>query len=150
MSWTNNDGNILGKWLIPDDQTIANYICQSPKVSMPTTPPWDETTTPVEDLVCMEGYEDIYPAYNKCYYISQPEEVSSWEEAFSACDAMMNWDLDIDYNSLNCHLVSIDSQEENKALFHKIKDLNLQSVWIGLSWTGTYSLCLKLKQVWLI
>ena len=60
MSWSNNAGKVVGKWLIPDDQTIANYICQAPKVIQHTTPqedtttPWDETTTPSEEYECMD------------------------------------------------------------------------------------------------
>ena len=43
---TNAHGAVAGKWLVPDDQTVANYICQAPKVSQSSTTPWfDKTTT---------------------------------------------------------------------------------------------------------
>jgi hypothetical protein len=135
MSWTNDQGAIAGKWLIPDDQTVSNYICQAPKVSLSTTP-WYETTTPSTNLVCMDGYEDVYPTDNKCYYFSESDDVKSWEDAYQACDDMINWDAGVEYDSLNCYLASIDSQEQHQAISKQLKHSDLQTAWIGLSWKG--------------
>ena len=134
MSWMGQNGNIVGMWFVPDDQTVANYVCQAPKISPQTisTPPTDN------NLVCMPGYEDVYPKSGKCYYFSPIDAVSSWDDASVTCDEMMNWDYDVDYNTLNCHLVTIDSNQENNNLFNKMTDLGLQSAWIGMSYTGKH------------
>ena len=127
MSWSNDQGAIAGKWLIPDDQTVSNYICQSPKVpqsedstttpwwdittttepwwdtttttdpwwdtTTTTEPWWDTTTTPADDdMVCMEGFDDLVTGTGKCYYISKVDELQNWEDAEDACDAMINYD----------------------------------------------------------
>ena len=105
-----------------------------------TTEPWYETTTSSSsELVCMEGYEDVYPTYDKCYYFSTSDDLKSWEDAYQACDDMMNWEANVEYDSLNCHLLSIDSADQHTAITNRLKNSDLQSAWIGLSYTGILS-----------
>ena len=158
--FTNHNEKIVGKWVVPDDQTEGNYICQSPKVSQSvisttttpwwdtttttpwwdtttTTPWWDTTTTPSDDdLVCMEGFEDIVTNTGKCYYISSADNLMTWDDAQEACTGMINWDYDVEYTSQNTQLVVLNSDDENDQLFDTLYDMDIDSVWIGLSWTG--------------
>ena len=140
----------MGTWLVPDDQTSTNYyICQSPKI--PTAQKHNETTTTVmtsststvvetstsmENSMCMPGYQDLVSSTGKCYYISIDDDITTWDDAGAQCDSMMNWDYDVDYTSQNTHLVSINSQDENDQLFQQLNYMAIESVWIGLSWNG--------------
>ena len=140
-----DDESFTGTWFVPDDQTDANYyICQSPKIprsqiTSTTTPSSDkttDTTTPFEDMVCMSGYDDLVFNSGKCYYISLGDDTMSWYDAMATCSEMLNWDYNIEYNSENTQLVSINSQDENDQLFDQVSIFGIESVWIGLSWNG--------------
>ena len=126
-------------WMVPDDQTNANYyICQSPKVprSQITTPdPFDPTTVAPSVGSCMEGYDDVVPSSSKCYMLKTVESPVTWEEASSLCNDMMNWNYKVDYTSSNTQLVTIDSDEQNSLLSDYLSNANIQSAWIGLSWS---------------
>jgi hypothetical protein len=190
--YTNKNGKHVAKWIVPDDQTQGNYICQSPKVPQSegstttpwwdvttttepwwdttttppwwdpttttepwwdttTTPPWwdpttttepwwDTTTTPSDDdMVCMEGFNDLVPGTGKCYYISTEDELQNWEDAEDACDAMINYDYSVEYTSENTKLVVLNSDDENDDLFNILLDMDIDSVWIGLSGAGKYT-----------
>ena len=131
-------------WFVPEDQTDTNYyICQSPKIpnsqitrNSTTVSTTAETSTPSHALTCMPGYNDIVPSSGKCYYISIDKNVTTWDDAFSQCNDMMKWDYNVDYTLENTQLVSINSEDENDQLFQQLYDMNIQSVWIGLSWNG--------------
>ena len=137
-------------WLVPDDQSDANYyVCQSPKVprsQITTTSNYDPTpTSPPVVGSCMSGYNDLVPSSAKCYLFNTVESPVSWKDASSLCNNMMNWNYDIDYSSMNTQLVSIDSQEENNLLYDYMTSSNIQSAWIGLSWSCKLSnICIKL------
>ena len=147
---TNNEGELVGKWFVPPDQSDGNYICQSPKIPSGTpTPPSSTSSTSTSstssstttssdngDLICMDGYEDIVLNSGKCYYISTEDDLLGWDDALAACDAMMNWGYNVEYNALNTELVALTSEDENDQLFQYLYDMDIQSVWIGLSWTG--------------
>ena len=136
------------KWFVPEDQSdlsLSNFICQSPKIpkSLSTTittpmPPPESTTTSPDGRTCMQGYVDIVSSSSKCYAILTASDDTTWDEAMSICDSMMNWDYSLDYSSYNTQLVSIDSYEENNKLFDKLTYFNIQSAWIGLVWTGKW------------
>ena len=127
---------------------VNYYICQSPKIpiSDKTTPDPDfsttttteEFTTPIQgDMVCMDGFEDWIASSEKCFYISYyNDDLLSWDDASNACMEMTNWDCDVDYNSLNTNLISIDSDSENNELYEQLSDLGIDSAWIGLGWSG--------------
>ena len=152
-----SDGGMLGFWFVPSDQEdVSNYICQSPKIPIsqktttPSTPPFDTTTTTTwspfdtstttqpDEMTCMDGYEDLVVSTGKCYYISSPYEYDmlSRDDATAACDGMMDWDYDVDYNSENTKLVSINSDDENDELYSLLIGLDIDSAWIGLSGDG--------------
>jgi hypothetical protein len=137
----------MGTWAVPDMQNDVNYyICQSPKIpiSDKTTPDPDFTTTTGEfttsiasDMVCMDGFEDWIQSSEKCFYISYyNDDLLSWDDANTACMQMTNWNYDVDYNSLNTQLISIDSDSENNQLYEQLSDLGIDSAWIGLGWSG--------------
>ena len=132
----------VGTWLVPGDQ-IDNYyfFCQSPKVpkSQVSTTNFQTTTPSQQDMTCMDGYEDLVLGSEKCYYVSYYDDMLSRDDATSACDAMMNWDYDVDYNSQNTELVSINSDDENDQLFSEMYAQGILSAWIGLSWNGKYT-----------
>ena len=142
--------NPTGTWIVPDSQNDENYyICQSPKVpiSDKTTPFPDATTTEgsfttsseYDDMICMDGFEDWIPSSGKCYFNSyNNDDQLSWDDASEACIAMTNWDYSVDYNSLNTNLISITSDDENDQLYEQLSDLGVDSVWIGLEWSGKY------------
>ena len=142
--------NPTGTWIVPDSQDDENYyICQSPKVpiSDKTTPFPDATTTEgpfttsseYDDMICMDGFEDWIPGSEKCYFISyNNDDQLSWDDASEACIEMTNWDYSVDYNSLNTNLISITSDDENNELYEQLSDLGIDSVWIGLQWSGKY------------
>ena len=153
-----------GTWVVPDMQNdVYYYICQSPKIPITdkttpdpdfttttepwwdttttTEPWWDTTTTPSDDdMVCMDGFEDWIQNSEKCFYISYyNDDLLSWDDASNACMEMTNWDYDVDYNSLNTNLISIDSDSENDQLYEQLSDLGIDSAWIGLGWSGKYN-----------
>ena len=144
----NSGEDPIGTWFVPEDQDDVNYyICQSPKIPISqktcTTPQTTFTTTdssstvPPEDMLCMEGYVDIVSDSGKCYYISSVyDDTLSWDDATQACNDMMNWGYNVDYNSRNTQLVSINSDDENDQLYYQLNDLSIQYAWIGLSWNG--------------
>ena len=124
----------VGKWYVPDDQLDADYfICQSPKV--PDTP----ITTPSDEMVCMPGYQDMVQGSNKCYILSQNEDVNTWDEAMTYCDSQMSYGYSVDYNTDNTKLVTIESDDENNQLFQQLYDSDVQAAWIGLSWNGKFN-----------
>ena len=51
---------------------------------------------------------------------------------------MTNWGYSVDYNSLNTNLISITSDDENNQLYEQLSDLGIDSVWIGLEWSGKF------------
>ena len=119
-----------------------------------TTSPWDDTTTTEpwwdttttngesttsiqDDMECMDGFEDWIPGSEKCYYISyNDDDLLSWDDASNACMEMTNWNYNVEYNSLNTQLISINSDTENNELYEQLNDLSVDSVWIGLGWSG--------------
>ena len=131
---------LTATWFVLDDQTNLNYyVCQSPKVPQSqktTTSPYDPTssTAPVVGY-CMNGYDDLVPSSSKCYLFNTVENPVSWKDASSLCNNMMNWNYDVDYSSINTQLVSIDSDEENNLLYAYMTSANIESAWIGLSWS---------------
>ena len=127
-----------GKWFVPEDQFDADYfICQSPKVpTSSTTPTPPQTSTPDQELVCMDGYEDMVPNSGKCYLLDMADNVTTWDDATDYCNQMMNWDYAVDYNLQNTQLVSISSDYENDQLFSQLYEFEIQSAWIGLGLTG--------------
>ena len=141
--YSNSKGTIMGKWIVPDDQSLGNYICQSPKVPLhpptsPTSPPWDPTTTPSDvDMECMEGFEDLVEGTGKCYYISTADELKTWDDAEGACAAMIDYSYGVDYTPENTKLVVLNSDDENNQLFNQLLELDIESVWIGLSGSGS-------------
>ena len=87
----------------------------------------------------MDGYDDIVENSGKCYYISvYDEDMLTWEDAKDACSDRTNWDYNINYNNQNTMLVSINSVEENDALFNEMNDYGADASWIGLSWNRKY------------
>ena len=84
----------------------------------------------------MEGFDDIIPTSDKCYYISSYDDYQTWDDALSICNEMIDWSYDIDYNSQNTQLVSINSNSENNQIYDQLAALQIASVWIGLSWNG--------------
>ena len=138
------DSDFEGKWVVPksSDQLTSNYICQSPKIpsSFSTlTPTPTPTSIPRNQYVCMESYIDIVPSSSKCYAIMTTKSEVSWDDAMKVCNDMLNWEYDVDYNSFNTQLLSIESETENDELFDQMTFLNISSAWIGLSWTGKLS-----------
>ena len=119
-----------------------------------TTSPWDDTTTTEpwwdttttngesttsiqDDMECMDGFEDWIPGSEKCYYISyNDDDLLSWDDASNACMEMTNWNYNVEYNSLNTQLISVNSDTENNELYEQLNDLSVDSVWIGLGWSG--------------
>ena len=83
----------------------------------------------------MNGYDDLVPSSSKCYLFNTVENPISWKDASSLCNNMMNWNYDVDYSSINTQLVSIDSEEENNLLYAYMASANIESAWIGLSWS---------------
>jgi hypothetical protein len=130
---------LTATWLVPDDQTNLNYyVCQSPKIPQSqktSTSPYDTTPIPIVVGSCMNGYDDLVPSSSKCYLFNTVESPVSWKDASSLCNNMMNWNYEVDYTSMNTQLVSIDSQEENNDLYDYMTSANIQSAWIGLSWS---------------
>ena len=125
----------IGTWFVPGDQIdIYYFICQSPKV--PQTSP---TTTPPDELVCMPGYEDIVLGSDKCYFLTEDDDVNTWDDAMEYCDSMMNYNYDVDYTSDNTKLATINSDDENDQLFEQMYSSDIQSAWIGLSWSGKHT-----------
>ena len=94
-------------------------------------------SNPEDDLGCIEGFDDIIPTSDKCYYISSYDDYQTWDDALTICNEMIDWSYDIDYNSQNTQLVSINSNSENNQLYDQLNALQIGSVWIGLSWNGT-------------
>ena len=134
------DGDMsTATWFVPDAQTDANYyICQSPKVprsQITTTSPYDTTPTDPVAGSCMKGYNDLISSSSKCYLFNTVDNPVSWRDASTLCNKNMNWNYDVDYNSVNTQLVSIDSEEENNFLYEYMTSTNIQSAWIGLSWS---------------
>ena len=153
----------MGTWVVPDMQNDVNYyICQSPKIpfsdkttpdpdfttttepwwdtTTTTEPWWDTTTTPSDDdMVCMEGFDDLVPGTGKCYHISTEDELQNWEDAEDACDAMINYGYNVEYTAQNTKLVVLNSDDENDNLFNILVDMAIDSVWIGLSGPGKYT-----------
>ena len=85
----------------------------------------------------MDGFEDRIPSSEKCYFISyNNDDQLSWDDATEACMEMTNWHYSVDYNSLNTNLISITSDDENNELYEQLSDLGIDSVWIGLQWSG--------------
>ena len=143
-NYDSGDEQPMGKWYVPEDQFEANYfVCQSPKVptsSSTTQPPFQTSTTPSDEgLVCMDGYEDIVFGSGKCYLITMSDNVTTWDGAVDYCDSMMNWDYDVDYNSQNTQLATINSDDENDQLFNELFSFDVQSAWIGLGYSGKLS-----------
>ena len=86
----------------------------------------------------MPGFDDTIPGSDKCYYISDFDDYQSWEDALDACGAMINYGYDVSYTSDNTGLVSIDSNNENNELFNQLISKEIESAWIGLSWSGKF------------
>ena len=84
----------------------------------------------------MPGFQDIVPGSDKCYYISDFDDYQSWDDAFDSCDGMIDYSYNVDYNSDNTGLVSINSNQENNELFDQLTSIEIESAWIGLSWSG--------------
>ena len=90
---------------------------------------------PKEDLSCMAGYSDVVPGSDKCYYISDFDDYKSWNDAYNACEAMIECDnYDIDCKSDNSGLVSINSNQENNELYDQLSSAGMNAAWIGLSY----------------
>jgi hypothetical protein len=136
QDWSDGGDVPTGTWLIPSDQIDTYYfICQSPKV-----PPIAPTTTPIDEMVCMPGYQDIVEGSDKCYLIAEEDNVNTWEGAMEHCDSIMSYDYSVNYNTENTKLVTISSDDENDQLFQQMYDNDIQSAWIGLSWNGMFKL----------
>ena len=72
---------------------------------------------PKEGLSCPPGYTDIIPSSEKCYFISDFDDYMSWTDSFNACENMINCNgYEVECNSDNSGLVSIDSNQENNEL----------------------------------
>ena len=82
----------------------------------------------------MEGFDDLISTSGTCYYIS--DDLMTWDDATQACIDMTNYDYDVDYNSQNTKLISIDSDDENDQINEKLGSLGIESAWIGLNWDG--------------
>jgi len=127
-------------WMVPDDQTSTNYyVCQSPKIprNQLTTPsPYNPPTAPPSVGSCMQGYEDVVPSSSKCYMLKTVDSPVTWKKASSICNEMMDWNYEVDYSSSNTQLLSIDSEEQNSLMYDYMTNANVQSAWIGLSWTS--------------
>ena len=134
QDWSDGGDEPTGTWFIPGDQIDTYYfICQSPKV--PYSPP---TPTPSDEMVCMPGYQDMVLGSDKCYFLTEDEDVNTWDEAMDYCDSKMSYDYSVDYNTDNTKLATIGSDDENEQLFQQIYDNDIQSAWIGLSWNGKH------------
>ena len=90
----------------------------------------------IDDLSCMPGFDDIIPTSDKCYFISSVDDYQTWDDALAICDDMIDYSLDVGYTSQNTQLVSINSNAENNQLFDELTSLQMESAWIGLSWSG--------------
>ena len=105
--------------------------------SLTTPNPFPETSTPNQDLVCMEGYEDLAPNSGKCYLVDMGWNVTTWDDATEYCNQKMNWNYNnIDYNLENTQLVSIGSDYENSQLLEYILENEIDAAWIGLGLNG--------------
>ena len=91
----------------------------------------------------MPGFDDIIPSSDKCYYISSYDDYQSWDDALTICDGMIDYGYNVDYTPENTKLVSMNSNNENNQLFNQLSSLQIESAWIGLSWSGmSCTLCI--------
>ena len=90
---------------------------------------------PKEGLSCPNGYTDMIPSSDKCYFISDFDDYKSWTDAYNACENMINCNgYEVECDSDNSGLVSIGSNQENNELFDQLSSSNIQAAWIGLSY----------------